>query len=246
VAVGKTQQLRRSSDLQGQSGAPASRETSESFQSHYEKLAELSGAKRTKQSTTMNNSQIFNQLQAKQGKKDFGAAGVTLVTNYKSANFTGACLVVFYNKSRENADGTKGAWESPWGTNDGPPKHMDAVDTARDELFEETSSLIYCPRCILEHSPCKEITSSKWVFGLRVDESKLSRKQFKQNRGTLEGLTRTGRKIGCMLEMSRMAFIPLKQLEDNAHKLEKDCTELVQDIDGKVSESSRTTCSRQV
>jgi hypothetical protein len=39
-----------------------------------------------------------------------------------------------------------------------------------------------------------------------------------------------------------MAFIPLKQLEDNAHTLEKDGTELVQDIDGEVSDSS----SRQV
>jgi hypothetical protein len=54
----------------------------------------------------------------------------------------------------------------------------------RQELFEETSSLIYCPRCILEHAPSKEITPSKWVFGLRVNESKLSHKQFRQNRGT--------------------------------------------------------------
>jgi hypothetical protein len=192
---------------------------------------------------------IFNQLQAKQGKKYFGAAGVALVTNYKSANFTAVhaswCSTIKAARTpmEQKVPGSHRGGQ----INDGPPKHMDAVDTARDELFEETSGLIYCPRCILEHAPRKEITPSKWVFSLRVDESKLSRKQFKQNsRRRLEGLTRTGRKIGCMLEMSRMAFVPLKQLEDNAHKLEKDCTELVQDIDGEVSESSRTTCSRQV
>jgi hypothetical protein len=170
---------------------------------------------------------------------DFGAAGVVLVTNLLGAEYQGPCLVIFFNEHRKNDDGTKGAWESPWGTNDGPPKHLDAVDTARDELFEETGGLIYCPRCVLENAPNKSIPPSKekktsrWITGLRVDESLLNRGQFKKNRSVLQGLTKTGRKISCMLEMSRMTFIPLAQLEENAHKLEKASTETVKDIDGK-------------
>ena len=46
------------------------------------------------------------------------------------------CLVVFHNRSK-NRD-----WECPYGTYDGPPKHPTIVDTAAEELWEETCAQI--------------------------------------------------------------------------------------------------------
>jgi hypothetical protein len=148
------------------------------------------------------------------GKPSYGAAGVLLVATHRQH---GDVLCVFRHPQR--------GWELPWGRNDGPPKHRDAIDTARDELFEETSGLVYCPRSVLESAPVCHPGSDKPMYGLCVQGmfyygAKGLRDRFRSNRQALldqrERAWASGQRcsgLGCMLEMRDAAFIPLDGLE---------------------------------
>ncbi len=90
----------------------------------------------------------------------------------------GPCLIVFRNKSRRGGP----FWECPWGSFE----HTDIMQTACDELWEETCGLVDCERRILEEAACGGL-ARPWggLFALRADG--LSRDQFHSNRRAVSG-----------------------------------------------------------
>lgn len=139
------------------------------------------------------------------------AGGVLLVCAHHRH---GPCLVVFHNRSK-NRD-----WECPFGTYDGPPKHATIVDTAVDELWEETCAQVSILPEVL--AAIAQRGDADWqgdgLFALRIDG--LSRSRFRTNRSALyevrQRLQRdfdgNGCGIGSALEMDSMTFVPLSYL----------------------------------
>eukprot|EP01043_Picozoa_sp_COSAG02_P069107 COSAG02_NODE_11717_length_1668_cov_7.739324_1_plen_353_part_00 len=139
------------------------------------------------------------------------AGGVLLVCGHRRH---GPCLVVFHNRSK-NRD-----WECPYGTYDGPPKHPTIVDTAAEELWEETCAQISIRPEVLVAIAQRGAASWRGdgMFALRVDG--LSRSRFRANRSALRQVRHqlqrdfdgNGCGLGSTLEMDSMTFVPLDHL----------------------------------
>ena len=168
--------------------------------------------------------------------------GVMLVTHHEKH---GACLVLFHNQQRRQ-------WESPWGTFE--QRHHDLIDTAADELLEESCLLVCCPRDTLvanvalglkvdvKLGESSRSSTTPWggpLVGLRVDC--LSRAQFNTNFRALRRLRRAaGRSanLGCAIEMDRMTFVRLDALEAGYSRSWSSPPGPVQvaDVDGRLCE----------
>lgn len=147
------------------------------------------------------------------------AGGVLLVCEHHQH---GACLVIFHNRGRGRE------WECPYGRFDGPPKHRTIVDTAAEELWEETCALVaISPELLLNSAQRSERNAG--IFALRVDG--LSRKRHTSNLAAVRALRHQHgvAGLGSCLEMDSMTFLPLVNLE-RADLAAKPAT--ARDVDG--------------